>query len=217
MGRYTVPLCINVMSMLVNAVIRSARDREPPGLRQWARSIVDTVYLPERGDRRGIRDSKTRQILVAGSVVGLAAAAVAEATLPAFRVSKKPKVASSVGLSVAASGIALRAWSIDTLGPYGSQYVEIQKDHRVVDYGPYAYIRHPAYVGGVLQFVGTAVCLNNWISVLACAVIPSVSRIPRIVVEETTLQHALGQPYRAYRQRTRRFIPNRHMTRPRRA
>src|SRR6266498_1396694 len=51
-------------------------------------------------------------------------------------------------------GSTLRIYSIQTLGHYFTCNVEILKDHKLVTTGPYKYIRHPSYSGGImLSFV----------------------------------------------------------------
>jgi protein-S-isoprenylcysteine O-methyltransferase Ste14 len=37
--------------------------------------------------------------------------------------------------------------------------IQTERGHKVIDTGPYAIVRHPEYVGGILFFVGTASCL----------------------------------------------------------
>lgn len=65
-----------------------------------------------------------------------------------------------VGLVVA--GIALRRWSVATLGRFFTTTVEIQPDHQVIETGPYALVRHPSYLGGLLSVVGIGLGLGDW-------------------------------------------------------
>jgi protein-S-isoprenylcysteine O-methyltransferase Ste14 len=40
--------------------------------------------------------------------------------------------------------------------------VQVERGHRVIDTGPYAFVRHPMYSGAVLYFAGIALLLGSW-------------------------------------------------------
>ena len=48
--------------------------------------------------------------------------------------------------------------------------VRVQKERgqTVISTGPYSYVRHPMYTGGILFFLGTSLLLGSWFGVL-CA------------------------------------------------
>jgi protein-S-isoprenylcysteine O-methyltransferase Ste14 len=104
-------------------------------------------------------------------------------------------------------GLALRWYSIFYLGRFFTVNVAIAADHRVVDTGPYRFIRHPSYTGSMLQFIGFAITYGNWLS-LAILVPPTLAAfMRRITIEERALSAALGERYLAYMARTKRLIP----------
>ncbi|MFI9200637.1 methyltransferase family protein [Streptomyces sp. NPDC053048] len=110
-------------------------------------------------------------------------------------------------LAVASAGIALRLWSVITLGRFFRVAVHIQHEHRVVSSGPYRWMRHPAYGGLLLAVLGYSVLFGNalsWLLIAACC-LTAVGY--RIHVEERMLLDGLGEEYRAYAGRTRRLIP----------
>jgi protein-S-isoprenylcysteine O-methyltransferase Ste14 len=111
------------------------------------------------------------------------------------------------GTAILLAGLALRTWAIHTLGRFFSVTVVIQPDHQLVDTGPYRWLRHPAYSGLLLGALGLGVALENWLSLLALAVLPAIGVLVRIRVEEAALRHALGERYSAYAARTDRLIP----------
>jgi protein-S-isoprenylcysteine O-methyltransferase len=104
-------------------------------------------------------------------------------------------------------GIVLRWFAILYLGRFFTVNVAIHADHQVVDSGPYRFIRHPSYTGGLLTAVGFSMTLNNWgsfvIIVLPCVAVT----LWRIHLEEQALRAALGERYSSYMWRTRRLIP----------
>jgi protein-S-isoprenylcysteine O-methyltransferase Ste14 len=56
-----------------------------------------------------------------------------------------PRGAGSAGVALQAGGLALRAWSMHTLGAYYSRTLRSATGQGVVDTGPYRLVRHPGY------------------------------------------------------------------------
>jgi protein-S-isoprenylcysteine O-methyltransferase Ste14 len=111
------------------------------------------------------------------------------------------------GLGVFALGFALRFYSVFYLGRFFTTNVAIASDHRVIDTGPYRYVRHPSYTGLLLIYIGFGLALGNWISLLVLIIPIYAAFLYRIHVEETALAEALGEPYRNYMKKTKRLIP----------
>ena len=104
-------------------------------------------------------------------------------------------------------GLILRWYSIGYLGRYFTVDVSISAEHKLIDSGPYRYIRHPTYTGALLAFLGLGFCFGNWLSILFMTVPIIAAFLWRIRIEERALVDALGEDYRAYTQRTKRLIP----------
>lgn len=113
----------------------------------------------------------------------------------------------TVGIALMWLGIVLRQWAVLTLGRYFTIVVRVAADQDVVVRGPYRWVRHPSYTGLLLTLVGLGLALDNWLSVLALAVLPTVGLVIRIRVEEAALLSALGESYREYAERHRRLVP----------
>jgi protein-S-isoprenylcysteine O-methyltransferase Ste14 len=113
----------------------------------------------------------------------------------------------AVGLGIAASGVALRTWAIVTLGRFFTYDVTIQPGHRVVTAGPYRWVRHPSYTGGLVGLLGLGFALGSAAADLALVVVPLIGVLFRIRHEERTLRTALGTDYDAYAAPTPRLIP----------
>jgi protein-S-isoprenylcysteine O-methyltransferase len=105
------------------------------------------------------------------------------------------------------SGLALRWYSIGYLGRYFTVNVSIATEHKLIDSGPYRYIRHPSYTGALLAFVGLGLCFGNWLTIFFLTVPIIAAFLWRIRIEERALTDALGEDYRSYIQRTKRLIP----------
>jgi len=52
------------------------------------------------------------------------------------------------------AGIALRIWSIVHLGRFFTVNVAIQEGQRVIQDGPYRFVRHPSYSGSIWRWLG---------------------------------------------------------------
>jgi protein-S-isoprenylcysteine O-methyltransferase len=106
-----------------------------------------------------------------------------------------------------AAGLVFRWWAIVTLGRFFTVDVTIEKDHELVERGPFRWVRHPSYTGVLLAFVGFALTLRNWGAILVVLVPIFAAFVRRMNVEEEALRGALGDQYAAYIRRTKRLIP----------
>jgi len=57
------------------------------------------------------------------------------------------------------------------------------------------------------MIVGVAIALGSWIGALIALVLAVVGYAYRVQVEERALTATLGEPYREYAARTKRFFP----------
>ena len=103
--------------------------------------------------------------------------------------------------------VLLRWWAIITLGRFFTVDVTIEKDHELVERGPFRMVRHPSYTGVLLAFVGLALTLDNWAALLVILLPIGVAFIHRMNVEEKALSGALGSQYTNYMRRTKRLVP----------
>ncbi len=111
------------------------------------------------------------------------------------------------GLALFILGLALTMWAYRTLGRLFSLIVQVQTDHRVVDTGPYRFVRHPGYAGVLLGFLGLGLALQSWAALLVMAVATPAALAYRLRVEEQFLITELGDEYVRYARRTKRLIP----------
>jgi protein-S-isoprenylcysteine O-methyltransferase Ste14 len=112
-----------------------------------------------------------------------------------------------IGLSVAWLGMAMRVWSVRTLGEFFTVDVTVAPDQRVIDDGPYALVRHPSYTGMLIAILGFGIALDSWGAVAAALFLPLAAVVNRIRYEEAMLRRELGDPYEAYARRTARLLP----------
>jgi protein-S-isoprenylcysteine O-methyltransferase Ste14 len=92
------------------------------------------------------------------------------------------------------------------LGDRFSGLVAIQPGHSLVTGGIYRIIRHPSYLGLLVNALGWGLAFRSGVgALLAVLLIPPV--LARIGAEERFLLSQFGAEYRAYCARTSRLIP----------
>jgi len=87
----------------------------------------------------------------------------------------------------------------------GGPGISIPPD-RIVESGPYRYIRNPMYLGHLIFLVGLAVVLRSWIA-LAVFVLHAAWFDRRVREDEARLTQLFGDAYRDYCRRVKRWIP----------
>jgi protein-S-isoprenylcysteine O-methyltransferase Ste14 len=155
----------------------------------------------------GIREDRSnRWVLAAFGVIGLLSG-----YLPAYtdRIgfwTIDGKTVRWLGVTLFAAGGALRIWPVFVLGHRFSGLVAIQPEHSLVTSSVYGVIRHPSYLGLLVNSLGWALAFRSVIGVLlvACTIPPLLARIRS---EETLLKSQFGNEYEIYRARTSRLIP----------
>ena len=111
-----------------------------------------------------------------------------------------------LGVVLFAAGGALRLWPVFVLGHRFSGLVAIQPGHTVVTSGVYGVIRHPSYLGLLVNSLGWGLAFRAGVGVLLTALlIPPL--LARIRAEERLLRTQFGAEYDAYCARTSRLIP----------
>ncbi len=119
-----------------------------------------------------------------------------------------PELAFWTGIALLIAGAVLREYAVRTLGRFFTVDLGVDGEQPVVDGGPYAWVRHPGYLGSSISYVGVGVVLANWLSLAAVALSLLVGYWYRIRVEEDLLRAEIGEPYEEYAERTPyRLVP----------
>lgn len=168
----------------INPEIFAARRRIQPGTKSWDRVLL-ALLAP----------------------AGLAIFVVAGLDDGRFHWSAMTTPVVAFGYFLWLLGFAGTAWA-QAVNRHFEPGVRIQtdRDHHVIDSGPYALVRHPGYSAACLLFVGIALSLGSWWAVLP-ALLSSLLLVIRTRWEDETLQAELPG-YRDYAQRVRtRLLP----------
>ncbi len=137
---------------------------------------------------------------------GVFLALLLKAVLPKLIIYRNPALF-WLGLTIAWAGIILRLMAIKTLGKFFVMTIITQENQPVITTGPYRFIRHPSYLGGLLFITGTAIALNSLPGAILMIISSYLVILQRIRVEERYLVLKLGQPYLDYVNRTKKLFP----------
>lgn len=97
-------------------------------------------------------------------------------------------------------------WTLRSLGPNLTDTVVTRQAHTLVVRGPYRWVRHPFYDCMALFVLSVALMMANWF-VVAAGIATFALLAVRSNTEEQKLLERFGQPYRAYRAATGKFLP----------
>lgn len=155
----------------------------------------------------GVREDRAnRWVLIAFGLVGLLLAYLPAYTDRTGFWALDGEALRWLGVALYAVGGALRLWPVFVLGPRFSGLVAIQPGHTLVTTGLYGRIRHPSYLGLLVNAAGWALAFRSGVGLLLTALlIPPL--LARIRAEEALLGAQFGSEYEAYRRRTARLIP----------
>jgi protein-S-isoprenylcysteine O-methyltransferase Ste14 len=105
------------------------------------------------------------------------------------------------------AGLLFTWWARIHLGRLWSGTITRKQDHRVIDTGPYALVRHPIYTGLIVALFATAIAQATP-SVLAGAALLAIGFTLKARAEERFLMAELGaDAYGDYRRRVPMLIP----------
>jgi protein-S-isoprenylcysteine O-methyltransferase Ste14 len=109
------------------------------------------------------------------------------------------------GLVLLWSGMAISAWAM-SVNPHfeGTVRIQTEREHRVVDVGPYRRVRHPGYLGLTLWALGSPLLLQSWAALVAAIVVTSWIAL-RTALEDGILRREL-RGYDEYAGRVRSLM-----------
>lgn len=104
---------------------------------------------------------------------------------------------SVAGVGCAVAGLLLHMWARRALGVRWSSAVAAPPGQQVVTSGPYAFVRHPIYLGVLLLAAGTLVAHPSVATACVAAGLAT-GAMRKIAAEERVLRTACGQAWRRY-------------------
>ncbi|RZH69085.1 methyltransferase family protein [Natrinema altunense] len=154
------------------------------------------------------RDMGSRRVIGVASGGGILAGVAAVYLVPSMAILWHPRLVFAAGIAVLLVGGVIRQYAVRTLNEYFTSTIKVHDDQQVVDTGPYRWVRHPSYTGGLLEYTGIGLVLGNWVSLFTIVSALVIAYVYRIRIEERTLSDELGEPYQRFLDRTPyRLIP----------
>lgn len=111
-----------------------------------------------------------------------------------------------VGLGIGAAGLALILWAAITLWRHRTTVMPTRGVSELVTDGPFRFRRNPIYIGDAMVLLGLAEITKSLWMVLLVPVFAGLVTWLAILPEERHLEAKFGDAWRAYRDRTRRWI-----------
>ena len=106
-------------------------------------------------------------------------------------------------------GLALYLWGGYTLGemykPSSAFGVQLNVGHRLITHGPFAFVRHPLYLGLQIAALGGLLVYRNW--TFAFVLVNFLGLFIRARREEQALATEFGEQWKAYSQQVPTWIP----------
>jgi protein-S-isoprenylcysteine O-methyltransferase Ste14 len=119
---------------------------------------------------------------------------------------RRTAVSGSLATAICALGLLVSIWSRRALGSEWSRDVELKQEHKLVERGPYAFVRHPIYTGHLLMGLGTAIGSGRLVAFAGLALF-FVGFWIKLRQEERLLVRNFPEEYPAYRARVRALVP----------
>jgi protein-S-isoprenylcysteine O-methyltransferase Ste14 len=116
---------------------------------------------------------------------------------------------SALGVSLYAAGLLLRTVALRHLGEHWSVQLDQASSPgaSLIRSGPYAYIRHPIYLGAMLENAGVALLFASPAAFAISLAGFCPAELARARFEERALLASAGEPYAAYRREVGGFVP----------
>jgi protein-S-isoprenylcysteine O-methyltransferase Ste14 len=147
-------------------------------------------------------DQQTTQKIVAAYGAGAALAPIVRGT----GLGRLPRGAAPLGIALEGCGLAIRVWSMRTLGASYSRTLRTGQAQPLTDDGPYRLVRHPGYVGSLVTWSGFALASRRLPVLLLVSGLLGWAYRDRIRAEEVLLRRELPG-YEDYMRRTWRLVP----------
>lgn len=110
------------------------------------------------------------------------------------------------GVAVLVLAFVLMNASVQYLGKFFTINLSIQDGHKLIQSGPYRFVRHPRYTGIILLSLGLAMVFASSVGLVFTVAI-LINLILRIGREEKMLAAEFGQEWTDYRSKTKSLIP----------
>ncbi len=167
--------------------------------------LIEPLIIRSKGEKTAkTREDKGSALLIYISVF---VSIITAFQFAGANITPLPEWVFILGICLMLLGIFVREWAVTTLRGFFLFTVGVRQDHKVIENGPYRFVRHPAYSGSVLTMIGLGLATQSAVAVLILSGVCGIAYGYRIHVEESALEKDLGEEYLQYIKRTKRLIP----------
>ena len=163
--------------------------------------LVFSLFLT----RSGIREKALLQkVFVAlGALLGFVALALPFFEQPVFYV---PIINYGLGIPLAVIGLVGRIYPMVYLQRQGTT-TAMDSVAKLVDSGPYAWVRHPQYTAGLVMLLGWFLVWGAWYALGWLPLIAGMIYAQARIEEKYILERLFGEAYAAYREQVGMLLP----------
>ena len=163
--------------------------------------VASSFFLTRSGK---LENEAVRKALVgAGALLGFLALA-----LPVFEqlTFDNPPVQYGLGLPLLVLGLLGRVYPMMYLRKKGTT-TALDAVGKLVNTGPYAWVRHPQYTAGLVMLLGWFLAWGAWYALGVLPLLAGVVYVQAWVEEKHILEKMFGESYAAYRDRVGMLLP----------
>lgn len=164
--------------------------------------------LRARSAQTGARLESSNSRLIHATLVIITLALLTIANIYPFNIRLLPKgnAIFLVGLAVTLLGLAFAIWARRHLGQYWSGAISFKQDHKLVETGPYKFVRNPIYAGILAGILGTAIAIGEIRGFLAVGT-AFIAYYRKTRMEEIWLARHFGAEYEQYQKQVKALVP----------
>ena len=111
-----------------------------------------------------------------------------------------------IGVALLLFGLLWAVWARHTLGSNWSGRISVKSGHELVRSGPYRWVRHPVYTGGLLGLLGSALASGK-VSAFLGLLLAICALVYKLRIEERWMLTQFGDRYREYRRASWALLP----------
>lgn len=176
----------------------------------FALQVFSLIYNPQVGRNQENRKSdapSSKLDLILIQIFSLAVVILAPfSDSKSFGILNIENLVRYIGLLIAIPGFVLMQAGEKYLAKQFSIEVTLQKDHKLIQSGPYKVIRHPRYLGILIFFTGISLTFRSLLGIFIVLALAGVL-IWRVFAEEKMMHEEFGKEWKEYQSKTWRLIP----------
>lgn len=163
--------------------------------------LVVSLFITRSGKREN--EFQQKVFVALGALLGFIALALPLFKQPVFQVSL---INYGLGIPLAAIGLVGRIYPMVYLQSQGTT-TTMKSVAKLVDSGPYAWVRHPQYTAGLVMMLGWFLIWGAWYALGLLPLIAVMIFAQARIEEKYILQKQFGEAYAAYQERVGMLLP----------